>query len=56
MTLKALLKSFADGHWYKHRDALVHIIGLRGGYEAIENEHLRITLTWYDMCQYLISD
>ncbi|CAG5158169.1 uncharacterized protein ALTATR162_LOCUS5019 [Alternaria atra] len=45
----ALLNSFADGHWYKHRNALVHIVELRGGYEAIENEHLRITLTWSDL-------
>jgi hypothetical protein len=48
---QALLKSFADGHWYKHQDALVHIVELRGGSEAIENEYPRITLAWYVLYQ-----
>ncbi|CAG5158171.1 uncharacterized protein ALTATR162_LOCUS5020 [Alternaria atra] len=45
----ALLGTFADGHWHKHRNALVSIVGLRGGYDAIDKEHLRITLTWADL-------
>jgi hypothetical protein len=47
MTFKLFQKNFADGHWHKHRNALVYIVGVRGGYEAIKNECLQITLTWY---------
>jgi hypothetical protein len=36
-----------SGCWYKHRSALVEIAELRGGFDTIEKEHLRITLTWY---------
>jgi hypothetical protein len=44
---KAILGSFSSGDWYKHRNALIRIVRLRGGFETIDKEHLRITLTWY---------
>jgi hypothetical protein len=47
MIFKALLKDFTNGYWRKHRNALVYIIELRGGYEAMKNECLQITVTWY---------
>ncbi|KAH9882667.1 hypothetical protein J1614_000903 [Plenodomus biglobosus] len=45
----ALLRNFADGDWSKHRNALIRIIALRGGYNTIHNEHLRCTITWVDL-------
>ena len=45
--LQALLGSFAGGEWRKHRNALLKMVALRGGFEQIKNEDLRITLTWY---------
>ncbi|KAJ4377202.1 hypothetical protein N0V83_000025 [Neocucurbitaria cava] len=45
----SLLGNFVSDDWYKHRNALVRILGLRGGYSAIDKEHLRITLTWSDL-------
>ncbi|KAI8933326.1 hypothetical protein NX059_009950 [Plenodomus lindquistii] len=45
----ALLGSFGDGDWTKHRNALVRIIGLRGGYDTIDKEHLRCTISWVDL-------
>ncbi|CAO2647075.1 Nn.00g079970.m01.CDS01 [Neocucurbitaria sp. VM-36] len=45
----SMLGNFAGGDWDKHRNALVRILGLRGGYDAIDKEYLRITLTWADL-------
>ncbi|KAF2845127.1 hypothetical protein T440DRAFT_493642 [Plenodomus tracheiphilus IPT5] len=45
----ALLGSFGNGDWAKHRNALVRIIGLRGGYDTIDKESLRCTITWVDL-------
>lgn len=46
-TRKAILGNFSGGDWYKHRSALARIVELRGGFDKIDKEHLRITLTWY---------
>ena len=45
--MQALLSSFSNGEWEKHRAALVRIVALRGGYDAIKVDHLRIVLAWY---------
>ncbi|KAF1847854.1 uncharacterized protein K460DRAFT_384132 [Cucurbitaria berberidis CBS 394.84] len=45
----ALLGNFTSDDWYKHRNALVRIVGLRGGYHAIDKDYLRITVTWSDL-------
>ncbi|UPX19979.1 uncharacterized protein EKO05_0010227 [Ascochyta rabiei] len=45
----ALLGSFAGGEWKQHQDALVKIIEMRGGYDTIHEEHLRITVSWGDL-------
>jgi hypothetical protein len=44
--LQALLGNFTGNDWQKHRDALVRIVGLRGGYDDITKEYLRITVSW----------
>lgn len=44
---QALLGNFAGGEWHKHRSALLKIVALRGGFDEIKTEHLRITLSWY---------
>ena len=44
---QALLGSFAGGEFHKHRNALLKVVGLRGGFDAIKTEHLRITVSWY---------
>jgi hypothetical protein len=44
---QALLGNFASNDWQKHSSALVRIVGLRGGYDAITKEYLRITISWY---------
>ncbi|OAL02356.1 hypothetical protein IQ06DRAFT_270754 [Phaeosphaeriaceae sp. SRC1lsM3a] len=45
----AILGNFSGGDWYKHRSALARIVELRGGFDKIDKEHLRITLTWVDL-------
>ncbi|KAF2125502.1 hypothetical protein P153DRAFT_348731 [Dothidotthia symphoricarpi CBS 119687] len=45
----SLLGSFAGGEWHKHRNALINIVELRGGFAAIDQENLRITLSWVDL-------
>lgn len=45
----ALLGNFAGGEWDKHRNALVRIVELRGGFNEIDKEYLRITLSWADL-------
>ncbi|CAA9962937.1 hypothetical protein PTMSG1_06305 [Pyrenophora teres f. maculata] len=47
MIHNALLGDFT--HWQKHSNALVRIVGLRGGYDAIDKEHLRLTVSWADL-------
>ncbi|KAL1793790.1 hypothetical protein ACET3X_008772 [Alternaria dauci] len=49
MSHLALLGSFGDGNWEKHRNAFARIIRLRGGYDAVDKEYLRITITWVDL-------
>jgi len=44
---QALLGSFTGGEFHKHRNALTKIVALRGGFEAIKAEYLRITVSWY---------
>jgi hypothetical protein len=44
---KALFGDATGSGWYKHRNALLGIVGLRGGFNTISKENLRITLTWY---------
>lgn len=44
---QALLGAFSGGEFHKHRDALTKVVALRGGYDAIKTESLRITLSWY---------
>ncbi|RMZ68228.1 tachykinin family [Pyrenophora seminiperda CCB06] len=36
-------------HWQKHSNALVRIVNLRGGYQSITRDHLRITVSWADL-------
>jgi hypothetical protein len=43
---QALLGNFTGNDWQKHSNALVRIVGLRGGYDAITKEYLRITVSW----------
>jgi hypothetical protein len=43
---QALLGNFSGGDWQKHSNALARIVGLRGGYDAITKEYLRITVSW----------
>ncbi|KAF9691459.1 hypothetical protein EKO04_010905 [Ascochyta lentis] len=45
----ALLGNFAGGEWKQHQAALLKIIGMRGGYETINQEYLRITVSWGDL-------
>ncbi|KAI4942193.1 hypothetical protein J4E91_010167 [Alternaria rosae] len=47
--LQALLGNFNSSDWQKHSNALVRIVGLRGGFDTIEKEHLRITISWADL-------
>lgn len=35
--------------WEAHRDALMRMIDLRGGFQNISNEALRITISWTDL-------
>ena len=42
-----MLGNFAGGEWKQHHDALLKIIELRGGFDTIDQEHLRITVSWY---------
>lgn len=44
--LQALLGNFTSSDWQKHSNALVRIVGLRGGFHTIEKEHLRVTISW----------
>ncbi|KAL1799052.1 hypothetical protein ACET3X_003089 [Alternaria dauci] len=44
----ALMGNFT-GDWQKHSSALVRIVGLRGGYDTIAKEYLRITVSWADL-------
>jgi len=46
---QALLGNFTGNDWQKHSNALVRIVGLRGGYDAITKEYLRITVSWADL-------
>ncbi|CAN9130044.1 unnamed protein product [Alternaria alternata] len=45
----ALMGNFTDDDWHKHSSALVRIVELRGGYDAIAKEYLRITISWADL-------
>ncbi|KAF3032390.1 hypothetical protein E8E12_003484 [Didymella heteroderae] len=45
----ALLGSFAGGEWKQHQGALLKLIELRGGFDTIDQEHLRITVSWGDL-------
>jgi hypothetical protein len=48
MTLiKAVLGNTSNSEWHKHRNALFRIVGLRGGFDTVNKEDLRITLAWY---------
>ena len=44
---QALMGNFTGDDWHKHSSALVRIVELRGGYDAIAKEYLRITISWY---------
>ncbi|KAG9193184.1 hypothetical protein G6011_03219 [Alternaria panax] len=46
---QALMGNFTGNDWQKHSSALVRIVGLRGGYDAITKEYLRITISWADL-------
>ncbi|KAF2629211.1 hypothetical protein BU25DRAFT_364230 [Macroventuria anomochaeta] len=46
---QALLGSFGGGEWKQHHNALLEIIDLRGGYNTIDQEYLRITISWGDL-------
>ncbi|KAF1363411.1 hypothetical protein EJ07DRAFT_152225 [Lizonia empirigonia] len=52
----ALLGSFAGGEWKQHQNALLKIIRLRGGFETIDQEHLRITVSWGDLIDSFAQD
>ncbi|KAF2826610.1 hypothetical protein CC86DRAFT_349539 [Ophiobolus disseminans] len=52
----ALHGSFAGGEFHKHRNALIKIVALRGGFDAIETEHLRITTSWADLIGAFFQD
>ncbi|KAF2024131.1 hypothetical protein EK21DRAFT_79413 [Setomelanomma holmii] len=52
----AILGNFAGNEWFKHRNALLKIIGLRGGFEAVKTENLRITLSWADLLGSFFQD
>jgi hypothetical protein len=43
---QALMGNFTGDDWQKHSSALVRIVELRGGYDAIMKEYLRITISW----------
>ncbi|KAH8640883.1 hypothetical protein IG631_03824 [Alternaria alternata] len=43
---QALMGNFTGDDWHKHSSALVRIVELRGGYDAIAKEYLRITISW----------
>ncbi|KAH6638809.1 hypothetical protein C7974DRAFT_387349 [Boeremia exigua] len=45
----ALLGSFAGGEYKKHQDALLKMIELKGGFDSIDWEPLRITVSWSDL-------
>jgi hypothetical protein len=46
LRIQALLGSFAGGEWKQHQDALLKLIELRGGFDMIDRECLRITVSW----------
>jgi hypothetical protein len=41
-----VIGDFSGGDWEKHRDALVRVVGLRGGFDMIKKDYLRISLAW----------
>ncbi|KAJ8113822.1 hypothetical protein OPT61_g4146 [Boeremia exigua] len=45
----ALLGGFASGEYMQHQKALLKIIDLRGGFDTIDKEYLRITISWSDL-------
>lgn len=47
---QALLGNFTGGEWKQHQDALLKIVSLRGGIDTIQQEYLRITISWYVLC------
>ncbi|KAH7075765.1 hypothetical protein BKA63DRAFT_512323 [Paraphoma chrysanthemicola] len=52
----AVLGNFNSGDWHKHRSALARMVALRGGFDKIDKEHLRITLTWVDLAGCFAQD
>ncbi|KAH7067953.1 hypothetical protein FB567DRAFT_541528 [Paraphoma chrysanthemicola] len=52
----ALHGSFSGGEWHKHCGALSKIVSLRGGYDAVKTEHLRITISWADLLGSFFQD
>lgn len=44
---QAILGKSNGEAWHKHRNALLNIINLRGGFDGIDKlDHLRLTLSW----------
>jgi hypothetical protein len=43
---QALLGNFSGNIWQKHANALARMVELRGGYDSITKDYLRVTVSW----------
>ncbi|ENI07978.1 hypothetical protein COCC4DRAFT_20880 [Bipolaris maydis ATCC 48331] len=56
MIHQALLGNFPNDGWQKHADALARIVQLRGGYDSITTDFLRVTVSWGDLLGSFFQD